>query len=199
MNNTSAYLPSGYILRTGRHKDIWGIIKIYYFELTNHMFFRLILFFCIVLIGLYLLITDDITKLILLIIAIGCLAIIIPIIILILLQILSIIQESKTSEMLMIEYRQKVVAFSIFTHLKNYSEIKKLHVKYNHRHKGLGSYLVRTIIQKVNNQPIYLLAAPKALHFYIRLKFVPIPRHKLPKIYSKASHQGFIVLGFISK
>ncbi|MEH2380720.1 MAG: GNAT family N-acetyltransferase [Nostoc sp.] len=198
MNNTSASLPSEYILRTGRDKDIWEIIKIYYFESINNIFFHLTLFFCIVLIGLYLLITDNITKSILLIMASGCLAIIIPIIILLSLHIVSIKQESKTSQMLVIEYRRKVVAFSIFTHLQNYSEINKLHVKSNHRHKGLGSYLVRTIIQKVNNQPIYLVAAPKALHFYIRLRFVPIPRHRLPKIYSRASRQGLIVLGFIS-
>ncbi|WP_375506478.1 GNAT family N-acetyltransferase [uncultured Nostoc sp.] len=196
--NLSAYLPSEYILRVATYKDIFKVFEIYYFDFKNIFFIKLIFFISIILIVFYLFVYDKNIKLTLLSLALGCLATILFMIFLLALNIISILLAAQTVKILLIEYKNQIVAYSIFTRLQNYSEINRLYVKPNHRHKGLGSYLVQTIIQSVN-KPIYLIAAPKALNFYIRLNFVPIPRRKLPKGYSIASRKGKFVLGFISK
>jgi GNAT superfamily N-acetyltransferase len=95
-----------------------------------------------------------------------------------------------------VEYKNRIVGCALVKKYAQYSELLRLHVHASHRKKGVGSCLVRTVIREIP-KPIYLVSAPKALHFYTKLSFYPIPRHRLPRRLSDKSRIGFFVLGYI--
>ncbi|BAZ09393.1 hypothetical protein NIES4071_12010 [Calothrix sp. NIES-4071] len=96
-----------------------------------------------------------------------------------------------------VEYENRIVGCALVKKYAQYSELLRLHVHASHRKKGVGSCLVRTVIREIP-KPIYLVSAPKALYFYTKLGFFPIPRHRLPRRLSDKSCFGFFILGYIS-
>ncbi|KAF3888085.1 GNAT family N-acetyltransferase [Scytonema tolypothrichoides VB-61278_2] len=102
----------------------------------------------------------------------------------------------KLAQSWVIECDREIVACAVVKNCQQYSELFRLYVKYSHRNKGLGTCLVKTLLKDVN-KPVYVVSVPKALYFYRRLGFVPIPKYRLPQIYSQLSRQGSIILGFI--
>ncbi|GAA6622652.1 GNAT family N-acetyltransferase [Scytonema sp. NUACC26] len=170
------YLPPGYSLRSSTSKDTFGIIQICFIDYKV-----LGLFWCCLLLLSYLFLDIPIKSLILEL-CLGFLGI---------LAIVHLYQMSiiKSSQSWVIEYDRKIVACAMVQHFQNYSELYRLHIKYIHQKKGLGTCLVKTLLKEVN-KPVYVVPFPKALYFYTRLGFVPIPRHRLPKLYSQLSRKG---------
>ncbi|BAY39212.1 GCN5-related N-acetyltransferase [Nostoc sp. NIES-2111] len=190
--------PENFILRAGQHKDIWGIIHLFYFDHPQILVWLASLVFaiiCLTLISIFLSFITDIT--IITSVFITIISIILFLVLIIVLDGFALFNFS-TDKFLVFEYNRKIIACVSYRTLANYSKISRLHVHSKYRRQGLGSRLVKAVIRNVK-KPIYLISVPKALYFYIKLKFIPIPRHRLPKFYSVSSRKGRIVLGYIDE
>lgn len=77
------------------------------------------------------------------------------------------------SECWIVECKGRLVAYAILSHSSKLTELRCLFVTPNYQKKGIGSYIVKNLIQKIN-KPIYLIPALGKAGFYTRLGFVPV-------------------------
>lgn len=80
-----------------------------------------------------------------------------------------------------VEYNQLLVACVALNSYSTHSELCYLFVKSAWRSQGIGSYLVKHIIQEAA-PPLYLVCKPKLLQFYTLMGFLQIPWENLPGI-----------------
>ncbi len=192
---SSSNLPLGYLLDNASNKDTLEIINFTYFD-HKLVLLSIYLLPLISYLLVFFLSNDRVLKLVMFGLYAATTLLGMTIYALAWFNIKTLLQLSKCW---VIKYQNKIVGYAIVKKREpKYSELSNLYIKFSHRNQGLGSHLVRTLLKQVT-QPIYVIPTPKALHFYIRLKFLPVPRHKLPKYYSQLSRQGMIVLRFISE
>jgi GNAT superfamily N-acetyltransferase len=79
------------------------------------------------------------------------------------------------SECWVVECKGLLVAYAILSHSSKLTELRCLFVAPNYRKKGRGSYIIKSLMQKIN-KPIYLIPALGKVGFYTRLGFVPVKR-----------------------
>jgi Acetyltransferase (GNAT) domain len=180
--------PYEYHLRSGSSKDALNISI-----LLSSSYYQLIIIVCIATCICLVVIAqaNDISMIFNICVISLFLSIIIP-----LLTWLSLINGYDSSWI--VEHENKVIACALVKRYAQYSELRLLHVHTLHRNKGVGSCLVRTVIREIP-KPIYLISVPKALYFYTKLGFFPIPRYRLPRRLNRKSRLGCFVLGFISE
>lgn len=183
-------LPSGYIIRKARSKDKWEVISLCCDDFQVLVLGCILIFLVCVVILPTLLVNENV-PIILIYIFFGLLTIS-QIFVYSLMS-----QNFESSQYWLIEYERKIIGCAVVKQYAQYCELTKLYLKSNYRNQGLGSCLVQAFLREIA-VPVYVISAPKALYFYIRNGFKPIPRNKLPQVYRILSRQGNLVLGFTS-
>lgn len=85
------------------------------------------------------------------------------------------------SPLWLIESNGLVVGYGLISHHKTYSILSSLYIVPTHRNQGLGSFLLKEIIENYNNNKLlYLLCRSNLISFYQRFGFVSVSRKQLP-------------------
>ena len=84
-----------------------------------------------------------------------------------------------SSIVLLIEHKNRLVAYAIHSNKVSYSLLNSLYVKPDYRRIGLGSCLVQNLASR-GVRPIYVIPTTESFRFYIRHGFTLIQEQNLP-------------------